>query len=117
MARIPDAELADLARNAGLEVLPGKVSAVNPATRYYLPGWGRSWTPENPLTMSHPRALLGLPKQNSDECVTCAEVAAVRCARVREAPDGNPGGGPEWLFTESGTQLQHMWTVRMEPPL
>ena len=42
MARIPDAESADLARNAGLEVLPGKVGAVNPATRYYLPGTNRS---------------------------------------------------------------------------
>lgn len=32
----------DLARNAGFEVLPGKASAKNAATRYYVPGTNRS---------------------------------------------------------------------------
>jgi hypothetical protein len=35
-------QVDDLARNAGLEVLPGKASATNPATRYYVPGTNRS---------------------------------------------------------------------------
>ena len=35
-------QIDDLARNAGFEVLPGKASAANPATRYYVPGTNRS---------------------------------------------------------------------------
>lgn len=31
-------QIDDLARNAGYDILPGKAGAVNPATRYYLPG-------------------------------------------------------------------------------
>jgi len=35
-------QIDDLAVNAGYDVLPGKVSASNPATRYYVPGTNRS---------------------------------------------------------------------------
>ena len=35
-------QVDDLAKNAGCEVMPGKVGATNPATRYYLPGTNRS---------------------------------------------------------------------------
>jgi len=35
-------QVDDLAQNAGYEVKPGKASAANPATRYYLPGTNNS---------------------------------------------------------------------------
>jgi hypothetical protein len=38
MEGLTASQVDDLARNAGYEVLPGKVGAANPATRYYAPG-------------------------------------------------------------------------------
>ncbi len=35
-------QVDDLARNAGLEIKPGKAGGANPATRYYQPGTNRS---------------------------------------------------------------------------
>ncbi len=81
--------------------------------------WGHSWTTENPLEMANPRSRLGLPKVNSGENVTCARVCDMGGLRKRDALplDGNPGGGPEWLFPNPQQQLQELWTFRMEPPL
>jgi hypothetical protein len=30
--------------------------------------------------------------------------------------DGNPGGGPEWLFPDLQNQLSELWTMPIEPP-
>lgn len=81
--------------------------------------WGHSWTTENPLGMANPRSRLGLPKVNSGENVTCARVCDMGGVRKRDALplDGNPGGGPEWLFPNPKQQLQELWSLRMEPPL
>lgn len=62
---------------------------------------------------------LGLPKVNSGEYATCARVCNAEGVIRRDALplDGNPGGGPELLFPNPQQQLQHLWTVRMDPPL
>ncbi|TKI63923.1 RHS repeat domain-containing protein [Nocardioides jishulii] len=81
--------------------------------------WGHSWTTENPLKMANPRSRLGLPKVNSGEHVTCARVCDMGGVKKRDALplDGNPGGGPEWLFPNPQQQLNEIWTLRMDPPL
>jgi hypothetical protein len=69
--------------------------------------------------MPNPRDSLGLPKVNSGEYVTCARVCnADGVIRRGALPlDGTTGGGPELLFPDPARQLEHVWTVRPEPPL
>jgi hypothetical protein len=80
---------------------------------------GHSWTTENPLQMSNPRDRLGLPKVNSGEYVSCARVCNSEGVVRRDALplDRTKGGGPELLFPDPARQLEHVWTVRVEPPL
>jgi RHS repeat-associated protein len=80
--------------------------------------WGHSWTPENPLEMDNARAELGLPKVNSGEFLTKASVQDMTGVTQRAALplDGNPGGGPEWLFPDPQNQLSELWTIPIEPP-
>ena len=81
--------------------------------------WGHSWTTENPLEMASPRSRLGLPKVNSGEHLTCARVCNNGGSHQtrRAATRWNPGGGPEWLFPNPEQQLEHLWTIFMEPPI
>jgi RHS repeat-associated protein len=80
--------------------------------------WGHSWTPEDPLAMDNPRAELGLPKVNSGQFLTKASVEDMTGVTQRAALplDGNPGGGPEWLFPDPQNQLSELWTIPIEPP-
>jgi hypothetical protein len=68
--------------------------------------------------MEDPRAQLGLPKVNSGEFLTKASVQDMEGVIQRDALplDGNPGGGPEWLFPDPQTQLSELWTIPLEPP-
>jgi hypothetical protein len=68
--------------------------------------------------MDNPRAELGLPKVNSGEFLTKASVQDMTGVIQREALplDGNPGGGPEWLFPDPQNQLSELWTIAIEPP-
>jgi RHS repeat-associated protein len=79
---------------------------------------GHSWTPENPMGMSNPRAELGLPKGNSGQMLTRARVTDMEGVMQRDALplDGNPGGAPEWLFPDPASQLEVHWTIPLVPP-
>ena len=78
---------------------------------------GHSWTPENPMGMSNPRAGLGLPKGNSGQMLTRARVTDMEGVMQRDALplDGNPGGAPEWLFPDPLSQLDVHWTIPLVP--
>jgi len=82
--------------------------------------WGHSWTPENPLTMSNARDLLGLPKGNAGIYLTRARVLDTAGVTTRPAlpipADGVAGGGPEWLFPDPANQLDEIWTIPVIPP-
>jgi hypothetical protein len=68
--------------------------------------------------MANPHAMLGLPKVNSGEFLTKASVQDMTGVIQRNALplDGNPGGGPEWLFPDPQNQLQEIWQMPIAPP-
>ncbi|MHB1597051.1 MAG: hypothetical protein ACYCO9_14075 [Streptosporangiaceae bacterium] len=68
--------------------------------------------------MANPRAELGLPKVNSGEFLTKARVLDTTGVVTRPALplDGNPGGGPEWLFPDPVNQLEEIWMMPVVPP-
>jgi hypothetical protein len=68
--------------------------------------------------MDNPRAELGLPKGNTGQYLTKAQVLDREGVIDRQALplDGNPGGGPEWLFPDPENQLQELWTLGLDEP-
>jgi RHS repeat-associated protein len=80
---------------------------------------GRFWSPFDPRTLPNPRDLLGLPRSNTGQYLTTAEILnpAGIIVRIAAPLDGTNGGALEFFIPFPNSQLRVISRTPLTPPI
>jgi RHS repeat-associated protein len=80
---------------------------------------GRFWSPFDPRTLQNPRDVLGLPRSNTGQYLTTAEILnpAGIIVRIAAPLDGTNGGALEFFIPFPNSQLSVISRTPLIPPI